>query len=69
MPKSSKIRVALVGGSGYAGFEAIRWLLRHPQAELVGVFGPPSELGPMEGFYPPPSSPTWPCSAYRTRWL
>jgi N-acetyl-gamma-glutamyl-phosphate reductase len=42
----------LVGGSGYAGFEAIRWLLRHPRAELVGVFGPASELGPMEGFYP-----------------
>ena len=52
MSKSSKIRVVLVGGSGYAGFEAIRWLLRHPQAELVGVFGPASELGPMEGFYP-----------------
>ena len=52
MSKTSKIRVVLVGGSGYAGFEAIRWLLRHPQAELVGIFGPASELGPMEGFYP-----------------
>jgi N-acetyl-gamma-glutamyl-phosphate reductase len=52
MSKNSKIRVVLVGGSGYAGFEAIRWLLRHPQAELVGVFGPASELGPMEDFYP-----------------
>jgi N-acetyl-gamma-glutamyl-phosphate reductase len=47
-----KLRVALVGGSGYAGFEAIRWLARHPCAELVGVFGPPNELGPMESFYP-----------------
>jgi len=47
-----KIRVALIGGSGYAGFEAIRWLLRHPCAELVGIFGPKSELGPMESFYP-----------------
>ena len=46
------IRVALIGGSGYAGFEAIRWLLRHPAAELVGVFGPENELGPMEEFYP-----------------
>ena len=46
------IRVILIGGSGYAGFEAIRWLSRHPAAELVGIFGPESELGPMEQFYP-----------------
>ena len=53
MDKSSKkIRVVLVGGSGYAGFEAIRWLLRHPLAQLVGVYGPEKELGPMEQFYP-----------------
>src|SRR5690606_35467866 len=49
---NEKIRVALIGGSGYAGFEAIRWLLRHERAELVGIFGPPNELGPMEKFYP-----------------
>jgi len=48
----STIRVILVGGSGYAGFEAIRWLGRHPQAELVAVYGPENELGPMEDFYP-----------------
>ncbi|MCY2929414.1 MAG: N-acetyl-gamma-glutamyl-phosphate reductase [Planctomycetota bacterium] len=46
------MRVVLVGGSGYAGFEVIRILLRHPQAQLVGVFGPESALGPMESFYP-----------------
>jgi len=46
------IRVVLVGGSGYTGFEAIRWLLRHPHAELVGVFGPEDELGRMDLFYP-----------------
>ncbi|MBI5723337.1 MAG: N-acetyl-gamma-glutamyl-phosphate reductase [Planctomycetes bacterium] len=50
--KNGKIRVALIGGSGYAGFEAIRILMRHPQAQLVGVFGPEKELGPMESFYP-----------------
>ena len=50
--QENKIRVVLIGGSGYAGLEAIRWLLRHPGAELVGVFGPQDELGPMEGFYP-----------------
>ncbi len=49
---SKTIRVILVGGSGYAGFEAIRWLARHPHAELVGVYGPENELGPMESFYP-----------------
>ena len=47
-----KIKVVLIGGSGYAGFEVIRWLLRHPNAELVGVYGPPNELGPMDSFYP-----------------
>ena len=47
-----KIRVVLVGGSGYAGLEAVRWLGRHPQAELVGVFGPPNELGPLDQFFP-----------------
>ena len=46
------IRVILVGGSGYAGFEVIRWLLRHPRAELAGVFGPENELGAMDEFYP-----------------
>ena len=40
MPNSKTIRVVLIGGSGYAGFEAVRWLMRHPSAELVGVFGP-----------------------------
>jgi len=48
----TNVKVALIGGSGYAGFEAIRWLGRHPKAKLVAVFGPESELGPMEGFYP-----------------
>jgi N-acetyl-gamma-glutamyl-phosphate reductase len=46
------IKVVLIGGSGYTGFEVIRLLVRHPHAELVGVFGPESELGPMDGFYP-----------------
>ena len=46
------IRVILVGGSGYAGFEAVRWLMRHPIAKLVGVYGPENELGPMDEFYP-----------------
>ena len=51
MSKQS-IRIVLIGGSGYAGFEALRWLRRHPAAEVVGVFGPEKELGPMDSFYP-----------------
>jgi len=53
MAKSGEaIRVILIGGSGYAGFEAIRWLSRHRCVELVGIYGPENELGPIEGFYP-----------------
>ena len=52
MANDKRIRVVLIGGSGYAGFEAIRWLGRHPRAELVGIYGLESELGPMEEFYP-----------------
>lgn len=53
MPDNAKnIRVALIGGSGYAGFEAIRLLRRHPNAELVGIYGPADEVGPITDFYP-----------------
>lgn len=49
---SKPIRIVLIGGSGYAGFEALRWLIRHPQAKVVGVFGPAHEVGAMDDFYP-----------------
>jgi N-acetyl-gamma-glutamyl-phosphate reductase len=49
---AKKIKVILVGGSGYAGLEVIRWLMRHPQAELAAVYGPPNELGPLDQFFP-----------------
>lgn len=52
MTTDKTIRVVLVGGSGYAGCEAIRWLSRHPNVTLAGVFGPEGETGPMEAFYP-----------------
>jgi len=48
----SKIRIALIGATGYAGFEAIRRLLRHPNAEITGLYGPEHELGPIDEFYP-----------------
>ena len=50
--ESKRIRVALIGGSGYTGFEVVKCLVRHRHAELAGVFGPEHELGPMDGFYP-----------------
>ncbi len=34
---SNKRRVAIMGGSGYAGGELLRLLLRHPNAEVVAV--------------------------------
>jgi len=52
MPNDKTVKAVLIGGSGYAGFEAIRWMLRHPAAEIVGIFGPAGELGSMEDFYP-----------------
>lgn len=50
--ENKRIRIVLIGGSGYAGFEVIRWLARHPSAELAAIFGPEGELGPMDEFYP-----------------
>ena len=47
-----KVRVVLVGGSGYAVFEVIRILMRHPQAELVGVFGSEGKQAAVESYYP-----------------
>ncbi len=48
--KDTNIRVVLVGGSGYTGFELARWLTRHPNAEIVGVFG--RQVSAMEDFHP-----------------
>ncbi len=31
------IRVGILGGTGYAGAEAIRWLLRHPEVQITAV--------------------------------
>ncbi len=38
-PREEPIRVAIVGGTGYAGGELIRLLERHPYARIVGVHG------------------------------
>ena len=36
---TQKIRVAIVGASGYSGAELVSILLAHPNAEIVGLFG------------------------------
>jgi len=53
MKDDKKIRIVLIGGSGYAGFETVRWLARHPHAQLIGIFGRESgNLGPIDAIYP-----------------
>jgi N-acetyl-gamma-glutamyl-phosphate reductase len=37
--KSSKIRIAIVGATGYSGFELLRLLSKHPQAEIKAAVG------------------------------
>ena len=52
-PKTQqRVRVALIGATGYAGFEAIRWLLRHDKVQITGLYGPASELGPIDSYFP-----------------
>ena len=49
---TKKIKTILVGGTGYTGAEVVRIAARHPNIELVGIYGPEDELGPMEKFFP-----------------
>ena len=37
MPENKKIRVAIVGATAYTSREAIRWLLRHPHAQITAL--------------------------------
>lgn len=37
--KSESIRIAVVGASGYSGAELLAILLRHPNAQIVGLYG------------------------------
>lgn len=47
-----KIRVAIVGASGYTGVELIRLLTAHPQVELVALTGDSKAGQPAEAVYP-----------------
>jgi N-acetyl-gamma-glutamyl-phosphate reductase len=46
-PTSDAIRVAVVGATGYAGAELVRYLARHPKARLVAVTSEQSAGKPL----------------------
>ncbi len=48
----NRIRVAIVGGSGYTGGELLRILARHPQVELVAVTSRQHAGRPVAGLFP-----------------
>ena len=43
-----RVRVAIVGATGYVGAELIRILARHPNVELVGLQGRDRDQQPIE---------------------
>lgn len=47
-----RIRVGIIGATGYAGGELIRLLARHPNAELVGLAGRDRHDDPIGGHHP-----------------
>jgi N-acetyl-gamma-glutamyl-phosphate reductase len=51
-PPDERIRVAVIGASGYAGAELVRILARHPAVELVGLVGRGRSAEPVETVHP-----------------
>ena len=47
-----RIRVGIIGATGYVGAELIRLLARHPNAELVGLQGRERDHDPIAGIHP-----------------
>ncbi len=47
----SRIRVAIVGGTGYGGMELVRWLLEHPDATITAITSR-SETGSVSDIHP-----------------
>jgi len=48
----SKIKVGIIGGTGYTGIELYRWLQKHPQAEVVYVTSESYSGKPLSTIYP-----------------
>ena len=51
-PAATKFRVAIAGGSGYAGGELLRLLLSHPNAEVVQVTSERHAARPVHRTHP-----------------
>jgi N-acetyl-gamma-glutamyl-phosphate reductase len=47
-----RIRVGIVGATGYVGAELVRLLARHPNVALVGLVGRGRDHDPIEGIHP-----------------
>ena len=47
-----KIRVGIIGASGYVGAELVRLLVRHPNVALVGLQGRDRDDDPLGGIHP-----------------
>jgi N-acetyl-gamma-glutamyl-phosphate reductase len=47
-----RIRVGIIGATGYVGAELIRLLARHPNVALVGLSGRGRDHDPIEGIHP-----------------
>ena len=47
-----RIRVGIIGATGYVGAELVRLLARHPNVELVGLSGRGRDHDPIEGIHP-----------------
>lgn len=52
VPASSRLRVSIVGGSGYTGGELLRLLLAHPRAEVAQVSSRRNVATPIVGVHP-----------------
>src|SRR5512146_1774820 len=47
-----KVRVGIIGATGYVGAELIRLLARHPNVDLVGLAGRGRDHDPIAGIHP-----------------
>lgn len=52
MSASDKVRIGILGASGYTGAELLRLLLRHPQAEIRALTGERSAGKPIGAVFP-----------------
>ncbi len=47
-----RIRVGIIGATGYVGAELVRLLARHPNVDLVGLMGRGRDHDPIAGIHP-----------------